>query len=406
MVALRIALRYLFAKKSHNAVNVISIVSTVGVAVATAAIVCVLSVFNGFEALSLKRLSSVSPDVMVQPAQGKVIADADSLAAALSGLKCVQSAYPSVDDQALAIYHNRQIPIRLIGSALTPDSSLSLQPELIDGEYMVTDSLGTGIRYAALSVGVAIQLGARPGYYDWLALYAPKRVGRINPANPMAAFESDSLCVSAVYQIEDNDFDASTVIVPLDVARRLFDYSTEASSVSVTLAPGADSRQAIEEISRVAGPSCKVLDKLMQHESSYRMIEIEKWITFAMLAFILAIAAFNVVSTLSMLILEKEEDIRTLRALGASSSMIRRVFMFEGWFISLLGGAAGLILGTILVLAQQWGGFIKIAGDPSQMSITEYPVRLQAFDLLAVGLLVALVGYLFGLITSRLSVGK
>ena len=403
MVALRIALRYLFAKKSHNAVNVISIVSTVGVAVATAAIVCVLSVFNGFTDLSMSRLSAVSPDIKVISAKGKVIAAADSLARVLSSVRGVESAWTLIDEQALAIYHNRQIPVRVIGASVKPDSTLALMPRVIDGEYMLADTMFTGINYAAVSVGVAIQLGARPGYYDWLALYAPRRIGRINPANPMDAFVSDSLCVSAVYEVEDNDFDASTVIVPIDVARNLLDYTGEASSISVTLDEGCDAAEVEKAVSAAAGSDMLVYDRLRQNEHSFRMIAVEKWITFAMLAFILVIASFNVVSTMSMLIIEKQENISTLRAMGATDGMVKRIFMLEGWFISLLGGAAGLLLGTVLVLAQQYGGFIKLSGDPSQMTITSYPVSLQPLDLLAVGLLVAFTGYLFGYLTSWLS---
>ena len=403
MVALRIALRYLFAKKSHNAVNVISIVSTVGVAVATAAIVCVLSVFNGFTDLSMSRLSAVSPDIKVISAKGKVIAAADSLARVLSSVRGVESAWTLIDEQALAIYHNRQIPVRVIGASVKPDSTLALMPRVIDGEYMLADTMFTGINYAAVSVGVAIQLGARPGYYDWLALYAPRRIGRINPANPMDAFVSDSLCVSAVYEVEDNDFDASTVIVPIDVARNLFDYTGEASSISVTLDEGCDAAEVEKAVSAAAGSDMLVYDRLRQNEHSFRMIAVEKWITFAMLAFILVIASFNVVSTMSMLIIEQQENISTLRAMGATDGMVKRIFMLEGWFISLLGGAAGLLLGTVLVLAQQYGGFIKLSGDPSQMTITSYPVSLQPLDLLAVGLLVAFTGYLFGYLTSWLS---
>ncbi|MCM1483519.1 MAG: ABC transporter permease [Muribaculaceae bacterium] len=402
MVSLRIALRYLFAKKSHNAVNVISIVSTVGVAVATASIVCVLSVFNGFTALSMERLSVVSPDVMVTPVRGKVIADADAMAASLGEVEGVAVAYPVIDDQALAMYHNRQIPVRVIGVPAESDTSLMLEPPLIDGSYMVRDSLNEGIGYAALSVGVAMQLGARPGYFDWLALYAPKRVGRFNPANPMGAFMTDSLCVSAVYEVEDNEFDANTLMVPMDVARGLFDYASEASCVYVGLAPGTRADEAVRRIEAAVGSGYAVRDRLRQQESSFRMIEIEKWITFAMLAFILAIASFNVVSTLSMLIIEKSADIFTLRALGASARMIRRVFLLEGWLISLVGGACGLVAGVALVLAQQWGGFIKLGGDPSRMSISVYPVQLQVWDIVAVGVLVALTGYVFGAVTSRL----
>ncbi len=396
MLALRIALRYLFSKKSHNAVNVISIVSTIGVAVATAAIVCVLSVFNGFTDLSLSRLSIVDPDVKVEPVSGKVIKNADSLATVVAMLPEVATVDARIEDQALAMYHSRQRPITLIGVPLASDSTLSLRPPLLDGEY------GTNRREIVVSVGVALNLGARPGYYDAFALYAPRRKGRINPANPMAAFVSDSLIVGGVYEVADVAFDASTAIVPIDVARKLFDYTTEASSLAVTLADGVDEADGAAKVASAVGDAYTAKTRLMQQENSFRMIEVEKWISFAMLAFILLIASFNVVSTLSMLIIEKRENIATLFAMGATRSMVDRIFMFEGWMVSLLGGICGLVLGVVLVLAQQYGEIIKLNGNPAELSITAYPVRLDMADLAVVAILTVVLGYVIGAFTSRM----
>lgn len=400
MVSLRIALRYLFSKKSSNAVNVISIISIAGVAVASMAIVCVLSVFNGFSDLAYSRLSIIDPQIKVVPRSGKIIQSADSLAETLISMAEVRHATATIEDQALAMFRNRQMPIQLKGVPAHYDSITGIARTIIDGMYIQNDGINN---YATLSVGTAIKLVARPEFDDVLAIYAPRRRGNINPANPMAAFRSDSLLVGGVYMVEENDHDASTVIVPMDVARHLLDYTTEASAIEVALQDGVDERTAVASISAALGPGYNVLTRLQQEEQSFKMIEIEKWITFLMLAFILVIASFNVISTLSMLIIEKSDNMVTLKALGAPQGMIRRIFIWEGWLISLVGGVSGVILGVVLCLAQQWGGFIKLSGDPSQLSITEYPVRVAPADLCVVLLLVVLTGLVISAVTSRIN---
>lgn len=397
MVSLRIALRYLFSKKSHNAVNVISIISMAGVAVATIAIVCVLSVFNGFSDLAYSRMSRIDPQVKVVPTHGKIIEQADSLADVISAISQVRRAAATIEEQALAIYEQRQMPVTMKGVPDDYSSITDISSTIIDGQFILTD---TEHDYAVLSVGPAINLGANLSYFDVLALYVPRRIGRINPANPMAAFCCDSLIVSGVYQVNENDRDASMVVVPISVARDLLEYTTQASAIEIALADGIDDKDAIKAIQAQVGPDYRVMNRLEQEQQSFRMIAIEKWITFVMLSFILVIASFNVISTLSMLIIEKSDNMATLRALGAAPSLIRSIFVCEGWLISLVGGVAGILLGVALCLAQQWGGFIKLAGDPSKLSVTSYPVRVDLGDLTLVFLLIIVVGLVIGAITS------
>lgn len=399
MVALRIALRYLLSRKSHNAVNVISAVSVAGVAVATIAIVCVLSVFNGFTWLAYDRISFIDPDLMIVAAEGKTIADADSLCRAVADMPPVAHAAPMISDQGLAIYNGRQMPVQIIGVDSLFSRIVKIDSVVIDGDFILQDDHW---HYASLSVGVAIALGARPGFYDYLALYTPRRVGRINPANPMGAFRSDSLIVGSVYQVEETAYDTDGVIVPLQSARNLFEYTTEATSLAVSLRPGFTEKEGAAEVGKALGAGFRVLTRLEQESESFRMIAVEKWITFLMLAFILVIASFNVISTLSMLIIEKTPNMATLRALGASESTIRHIFVWEGWLISMLGGAAGIVLGVILCLAQQWGGFIKLNGDPSKLSISIYPVAVELTDILAVAALIFVTGLLVALITAAI----
>lgn len=399
MVALRIALRYLLSRKSHNAVNVISAVSVAGVAVATIAIVCVLSVFNGFTRLAYDRISLIDPDLSIVAAEGKTIADADSLCRTVAALTPVAHVAPMVSDQGLAIYNGRQMPVQIIGVDSLFSRIVKIDSVVIDGDFTLRDDHW---RYASLSVGVAIALGARPGYYDYLALYTPRRTGRINPANPMGAFRSDSLIVGSVYQVEETAYDTDGVIVPLETARNLFDYTSEATSLAVALRPGFTENESAAEVGKALGDRYRVLTRLQQESESFRMISVEKWITFLMLAFILVIASFNVISTLSMLIIEKTPNMATLRALGASETTIRHIFVWEGWLISMLGGIAGIVLGVILCLAQQWGGFIKLNGDPSKLSISTYPVAVELTDILAVATLIFVTGLLVALITAAI----
>lgn len=405
MVSLRIALRYLFSRKSHNAVNVISVISMAGVAVATAAIVCVLSVFNGFTNLAYSHLSLIDPQLKVTPRSGKVIERADSLCSLLSKNPSVSLALPSITEQALAIYGERQMPVTVMGVPEEFTRMVDVEKAVIDGQWILYDSL-THTGCAVISVGAAITLGARPGYDALLALYVPRRVGRISQSNPMASFRSDSLWVSGVFEVTQSDYDNSLLFVSLDNARRLLDYTTQASAINIRLHPGANLDIVKQSVSNILGQQYIVANRLEQQQNSFRMIKIEKWISFLMLAFILVIASFNVISTLSMIIIEKRDNMSTLRALGATSMQISGIFFWEGCMISLVGGVSGLLLGVILVLAQQWGGFIKLSANPDQLAVTEYPVQLAAGDLLSVLLLVMVVGMVIGAIAYRASRSK
>ncbi len=399
MVALRIALRYLFSKKSHSAVNIISLVSMAGVCVATVTIVCVLSVFNGFSDLANERLSVIDPDIKIVPVYGKTIRDAETLASKLRQINGIDTAVATVSDQALAIVGQRQMAVNMKGVPEGYTKISSINKTVIDGVYPdIVDSS----RCALLSVGTAIKLSAHPGFPRPFAIYVPRREGRINPSNPMAAFRSDSLEVTGVYEVQDADKDASTVVVPIGVARRLLDYTEgEASAIEVSLKPGVAAKSTVQQLKEELGNGFKVMDRLQQEEKSFRMIAIEKWITFIMLAFILLIASFNVISTLSMLMLEKADNMATLRAMGARQRMIRRIFVWEGWLISTIGGLTGIATGVVLCLLQKRFGFIKLSGDESQLSILSYPVRVAGTDLMIVMGLVIVTGLFIALVTSR-----
>lgn len=234
-----------------------------------------------------------------------------------------------------------------------------------------------------------------------LDVYVPRRIGRISAATAANSFVSEPLTVSGVYRIEESDHDASTIVVPVEMARRLLQMPGAASAIEMTPAAGVSESSAIEAVHRATGGRLTTLTRLEQEEESFKMIAVEKWITFVMLAFILIIASFNIISTLSILIIEKDDNIRTMRNLGATQGQLRAVFFYEGWLVSAIGGGIGILVGLALSMAQQLGGFIKIAGNEAELSITAYPVRVEATDVLVVALLILAVGAVIGWVASR-----
>lgn len=397
MLSLKIALRYLVARKSHSAVNVITVISVIGVAVATAAMVAVLSIFNGFSDLAADHLSKLDPVLKVERRDGRVIANADSLAAAIGRRGDIAAAYPVLSERALMVTETAQMPVVFSGIPDDYAESVALDSIIIDGEYATENTAGTPA--AQIAVGVANTLLLRPdGAYN-VDIYVPRRVGRINPANPAAAFRGAEVAVSGVYQVDQPDIDADGVIVPLGVARDLLGYETEGSSVNVYPADGADTGDVRKALEEMTGSDYTVKTRLEQRSEAFRMIAVEKWVTFMMLIFVLVIALFNIVSTLSLLVIEKRFNMATLRAMGATRAMVRGVFIVEGWLITVVGGIGGLILGVALTLIQQYGKVIKLSGDPSVLTVTTYPVRLDALDLAIVFAAILVTGFITAQIT-------
>lgn len=398
MLSLRIAFRYLVSRKSHGTVNTISAISVAAVAVAAAAMIIVLSVFNGFSSLAAGKLSRLDPDYMLVPVKGKTIAAADSLCALLRSIPGVASAEPEITEQAFATTPQGR-RMGLIVKGMTPAglAASGLGGVIIDGDgsLAVTDSL---LPPSIISVGTAVSLNLRPSVdlCDF-TLYEPRRLARVNPANPMGAFRSIPLQATGVYQIEQEEYDKDMVIIPYAVASRLLDYpSSVASSVAVQLRSGASASSVASALEKVAAErSLRVLDHFRQQQAAFRMIAVEKWITFLMLGFILLIASFNIVSTLYMMMLEKQANMRILHAMGATRAFVARIFVSQGWLIVVLGGVAGIILGSLLVLGQQHFGWIKLsAADPSLMAVDSYPVVLSAGDILTTLLAVLAVAIL------------
>lgn len=394
---LKIACRYLVSKKGHQAVNIISIVAVGGVVVATAALICVLSVFNGFRGLIMGKLAMLDPQIAITATLGKTINDADSVIEVVSALPGVERAVPVIEDQALAIYAQLQMPVRLKGVPDDYNTMNLMDSVIVDGQWKLRDQVS---RYAVAGAGPAVRLMVRPDFLGMMRLYAPQRQGRVNIANPMGAFRQDSLFVSGIFQLQQNSYDADLIYVPLEMARELFDYETEATQVEVKLAPGANEQEAMSAISQALGNSYQVKNRLMQQREAYRLVNIEKWMAFLLLAFILVIATFNVISTLSLLIIEKDDSIATLRALGANDRQISRIFVLQGWLITLVGAMTGVVIGLLLCLGQQRFGWLRLSGDPANMIINAYPVEVQWTDVLITFALVAAVGLLTSMVTA------
>lgn len=401
MVALRIALRYLFSVKRHRAVNIISSLSVAGLAVATMAIVVVLSVFNGFTRLAESRLGLVQPDFRLVPATGKTIAGADSLAMLMESQDAVAVAAPLLEERALAISREGQMPVRVKGvDRLRFPQVADLQELMVRGSYELADSI-YGPDAAVMAPGVAMGLSFFPTTADYLDLYIPTRTGRINPAAPHTAYRHKPLIITGILEVQQPEYDADMLYMGIDSLRRLLDYSAcEASAIDIVLTTDASPRQAAARLNAITGDSLLLLDRHHMAADTYRVISVEKWITFLMLIFILLIASFNIVSTMSLMVIEKRTDMSTLHAMGASRSTIGAVFAWEGWLITLLGGIIGCILGAALTLAQQTWGFVKLYGDAAALTIDAYPVQLKDGDIVLVLAVVAVVGLIMAFISS------
>lgn len=407
----RIAWRYLLKKKSYGAVSAIAGVSVTGVAIATAAILCVLSVFNGFRDILTSSSARIRPDVIVEPARGKVIADGDSLAEIISKIPEVEAVMPAVEDQALVIFNGIEMPVMLRGvdpkifGRVTAIDSL-----IIAGEGLPEDAAEYDVSPGLLSVGVGQRLEAYTPGENPLFLFAPRREGRINPNNPLTSFFTDSVVVAGVFRSEQSEYDATSIYVPIEVARGLFQYDTEATSLQIKARRGHSiSETAAAVASRIngspqlgeqeAGNAYVVKDRGRMDEISFRMVEIEKWVSGLLLLFILIIASFNIISTMTMFVLEKRRSLATLRAVGMTKGSIGAVFAWESLYVSLSGGAAGILLGMILIWLQQQFGLITIDGGMAGESIP-YPVKFMPSDIWPVVLAVVAIGIITALISA------
>lgn len=387
-----IARRYLFSKKSHNAINVISTISVCGVALATLALVCTLSVFNGFQDLVETFFTAFDPQLKITTVRGKVFDGQDKRVLQLKKLPEVAVYSESLEDNVMVQYQGRQAMAVIKGvednfDQLTPIDSILFGR----GDLLLHDEV---VDYAIPGIQLLSTLGSGIRFLDPLEIYAPRRGAKVNMANPSTGFVTGNLFSSGlVFAVNQEKYDASYILTSMDFARKLFQYTTEVSAVNLKLKDGVDTDAVKKHIQQLLGDDFRVQDRYEQQADTFRIMEIEKLISYLFLTFILMIACFNVIGSLSMLIIDKRDDVVTLRNLGASDKQIVRIFLFEGRMISLFGALAGVILGLLLCWLQQEYGLISL-GDSGSFVVDAYPVSVHASDVIIVFVTVLLVGFL------------
>ncbi|MCC8199567.1 MAG: ABC transporter permease [Tannerellaceae bacterium] len=386
-----IARRYLFSKKSHNAINIISMVSVCGVVVATIALICTLSVYNGFSDLVSSLFSDFDPELKITPRTGKVFDPGMAAIQQVRELPDVWVVGEVLEDNALVRYKERQDIVVVKGVDEQFDRLTHIDRVLLDGEFLLQDEV---VNYAMLGIGLAYSLGINVGFVSPLEIYAPKRDERVNMTNPATSFNLEYAYISAVFRVNQQIYDENYMLVPLSLARELFRYETEVSALELKLADKTDVEAVKKQIRSILGEEYLVQDRYEQQEASFRMMQIEKWMTFLILSFILAIALFNVVGSLCMLMIEKQGDVRTLKNMGADHSLIRRIFLFEGWMISGFGAMIGIGIGVILCFLQQEFGWLQLGQTTDAFIINAYPVRVELSDIIAVFVTVISIGFL------------
>lgn len=387
-----IARRYLFSKKSHNAINVISAISVCGVALATLALVCTLSVFNGFQDLVTTFFTAFDSQLKITAVRGKVFDGQDKRVLQLKKMPDVEVYSESLEDNVMVQYQGRQAMAVVKGvednfDQLTPIDSILFGR----GDLLLHDEV---VDYAIPGIQLLSTLGSGIRFLDPLEIYAPRRGAKVNMANPSTAFVTGNLFSSGlVFAVNQEKYDASYILTSIDFARRLFQYTTEVSAINLKLKAGADTDAIKKHIQDLLGDDFLVQDRYEQQADTYRIMEIEKLISYLFLTFILMIACFNVIGSLSMLIIDKRDDVVTLRNLGASDRQIVRIFLFEGRMISFFGAFAGVVLGLLLCWLQQEYGLIAL-GSSGSFVVDAYPVSVHASDVLLIFITVLLIGFL------------
>ena len=388
-----IARRYLFSKKSTHAINVISLISVLGVAVATMALVVVLSGFNGFSDLVASFFTNFDPQLKIEATKGKAMPADDPLLVKVKHLPGVEVATECVQDQALAVYHDKQAMVTVKGVEDNFDSLTHISNILYgDGDFTLHVA---NLQYGVIGIRLAQDLGTGVTWQDYLQIYAPQREGQYDASNPTNAFVKDSLVSpGALFQVKQSKYDQGYVITSIDFARRIFNRQGEITSLELRMKPGVDIDNAKEEIQAMLGDKYKVLDRYEQQADTFNIMRIEKLFAYVFLTFILMVACFNIIGSLSMLIIDKKNDVLTLRNLGATDGQIRRIFLFEGRMISAAGAVIGIVLGLILCWLQQTYGLVQLGDQAGNFVVNAYPISVHPEDILLIFLTVILVGWL------------
>lgn len=385
-----IAKRYFRSKKSHNVINIISGVSVAGVTIGAMALIVVLSVFNGFEKLVVSLFNSFNPDIQISLREGKSFPAADIPIELLKEIPGVASLSEVLEENALLKYKDKQTIVTLKGVGPAYPDMTGIDTMMTEGRF----ELQSGDKdFAVLGYGVAYYLNASlKDYINPITVFVPDRSGNFG-GGPGQAFSQEIIFPSGFFSIQQ-EFDMKYALMPVRFVRKLLGYRNEITSVEIKLAGGSDHREVQRRIEAAVGEKFRVRNRFQQQELLYNIMKSEKYAIFMILTFILLLATFNVAGSLSMLILDKKKDIAVLQSLGASTGLIKRIFMTEGLIISFIGAAGGIALGAVLCWIQQAFGLIRMGGQGSTFVVDSYPVRMQPLDFLLVFCTVMIIGYL------------
>lgn len=388
-----VARRYLFSKKKTHAINVISLISVIGVAVATMALVIVLSVFNGFHDLVASFFTNFDPQLKVVPVEGKTVPADDPILTKISHFPEVDVATGTVEDMALVIYNGKQAMVTIKG---VDDNfpQLTHITEILygDGQFQLHTA---NLQYGTPGIRLAQTLGLGANWKGYLKIYAPQREGQLDMTDPQSGFVVDSLISpGVVFSVNQGKYDKSYIVTSLGFAQNLFNQQGMLSALELRLKPGSNFESVKARMQQVAGKKYKVLDRFEQQSDTFKIMKVEKLMAYIFLTFILIVACFNIIGSLSMLIIDKKDDVVTLRNLGASDKQIRRIFLFEGRLISFFGAILGILLGLLLCWLQQQYGFVKMGSSDGTFVVNAYPVSVHYSDVLIIFFTVIAAGWL------------
>ena len=396
--ALKIAWRYLFAKKQFNAIHIITAISSVAVGVVTAAMICVLSVMNGFGVMIEHLFSQFDPDLRITSQSGKSFVISEEKKSKLLELPSINLISESISETALAYFEEKQMPVQLMGVDSVFGQLTNIENIITDGHYEVFDG---AFDRAVLGQGLAWKLGIGVHFIHAIEVYAPKREGKVNMLRPDVNFNSERCFIAGTFAVNQQKYDENLMLVDINLARRLLEYdTTEVTALQMDVADEYSIRKTKRDIAAILGDGYLIQDRYEQQEDFFRILHVEKFLTTLLLIFILLIATFNGIGSLSMLIIDKQQDIRTLSYLGASDDMIRKIFILEGWMVNSLGALGGVIVGLGICLLQEHLGMLKL-GNGAEYVVSAYPVAVQAGDIALVCMIVLILGVLSSWIPTR-----
>ena len=377
--AFHIAWRYLFAKKQFNAIHIITTISSIAVGVVTAAMICVMSVMNGFGTMVEQMFSQFDPDIRITAQNGKSFHLSPETKDQLLALPEVNLLSESIEETALIYFEDKQTPVQLMGVDSVFDSLTDIDNIITDGHFEVYDG---AFDRAVLGQLLAWKIGIGARFIHGIQVYAPKRNSKVNMLRPDANFNTETCFIAGIFAVNQQKYDENTMIVDIDFTRRLLEYdSTEMTALMVSTQ--GNIKQAKRAIAQVMGEGYNIHDRYEQQKDFFRILRVEKLLTSLLLAFILLIATFNGIGALSMLIIDKKNDIRILSHLGANEQLIKRIFLFEGWLVNAIGAIGGAVVGLTICLLQEHFGLLKL-GNGVEYVISAYPVAVQGLDILLV----------------------